>query len=141
FIRYSARSGFTGIEAKPNSAVRLRNGDLWFGTANGAVAIGPPQERKVVPPTVAIRGLKVNLEDRPPGQHIELGHTESNMRIEYGSVSLSDPEAVRYQYCLEGLDKTWQPVTEETDVHYPALPAGSYEFKVKAMGGTGLFSL
>src|SRR5690606_37893619 len=67
-------------------------------------------------------------------------HTESNMRIEYGSVSLSDPEAVRYQYFLEGLDKTWQPVTEETDVHYPALPAGSYEFKVKAMGGTGLFS-
>ena len=47
---------------------------------------------------------------------------------------------MRYQYYLEGLDKTWQPLTEETDVHYPALPAGDYEFKVKAIGRSGLFS-
>ncbi len=141
FVRYSARSGFTGIEAKPNSAVLLKNGDLWFGTANGAVCMGPAKEQnKLVAPTVAIRGLKVNLEDRPPGTNIELDHTESNMRIEYSSVSLSDPEAVRYEYYLEGLDKTWQPLTEETDVHYPSLPAGHYEFKVKAVGRSGLFS-
>ena len=31
-------------------------------------------------------------------------HTERNVRIEYGSVSLSDPGAVRYLYMLEGLD-------------------------------------
>ncbi|MEO7079985.1 MAG: two-component regulator propeller domain-containing protein [Flavobacteriales bacterium] len=141
FIRYSSRSGFTGIETKPNSAILLKNGDLWFGTANGAICIGAlPDQNKVVPPTVAIRGLKINLEDRNPGKSIELDHTESNMRIEYGSVSLSDPEAVRYQYYLDGLDKTWQPLTEETDVHYPSLPAGNYEFKVKAVGRSGLFS-
>jgi ligand-binding sensor domain-containing protein/class 3 adenylate cyclase len=141
FIRYSARSGFTGIEAKPNSAVLAPNGDLWFGTANGAICVAPPKDmNKVVAPTVAIRGLKVNLEDRPARSGIDLGHTESNIRVEYGSVSLSDPEAVRYQYFLEGLDNTWQPLTEETDVHYPSLPAGHYVFKVKAVGSSGLFS-
>jgi len=141
FTRYSARSGFTGIEAKPNSVLRTANGDLWFGTANGAICVGPAQGlNKVVPPTVAIRGLKVNLEDRPAAAGIELDHTESNIRIEYGSVSLSDPEAVRYQYFLEGLDNTWQPLTEETDVHYPSLPAGHYVFQVKAVGRSGLFS-
>lgn len=141
FIRYSARSGFTGIEAKPNSVMRTANGDLWFGTANGAISVSPPQgQNKVVPPTVAIRGLKVNLEDRPPHSGIELDHFDSNVRIEYGSVSLSDPEAVRYQYYLDGLDNTWQPLTEETDVHYPSLPAGHYTFKVKAVGQSGLFS-
>ena len=141
FIRYSARSGFTGIEAKPNSAILAPTGDLWFGTANGAVCVGPPKDmNRVVPPTVAIRALKVNLEDRPAISGIELGHTESNIRLEYGSVSLSDPEAVRYQYFLEGLDNNWQPLTEETDVHYPSLPAGHYVFKVKAVGSSGLFS-
>ena len=141
FIRYSARSGFTGIEAKPNSAILTGNGDLWFGTANGAVCVGPTKDmNRVVPPTVAIRGLKVNLENRSPKPGIDLSHTESNIRLEYGSVSLSDPEAVRYQYYLEGLDNSWQPLTEETDVHYPSLPAGHYVFKVKAVGSSGLFS-
>lgn len=141
FIRYSARSGFTGIEAKPNSVMRTAGGDLWFGTANGAISVSPPQGlNKVVPPTVAIRGLKVNLEDRPARSGIELDHFDRNVRIEYGSVSLSDPEAVRYQYYLDGLDNTWQPLTEETDVHYPSLPAGHYIFKVKAVGQSGLFS-
>lgn len=141
FIRYSARSGFTGIETKPNSVALAKNGDLWFGTANGAIAVGPPEGmNEAVPPTVAIRGLKVNLEDRSPKSNFELDHTESNMRIEYSSVSLSDPGAVRYQYFLDGLDKTWQPLTEETGVHYPSLPAGHYEFKVKAVGRSGMFS-
>lgn len=141
FIRYSARSGFTGIEAKPNSAILAPNADLWFGTANGAVCVGPPKDmNRVVPPTVAIRGLKVNLEDWPATSGIDLSHLQNNLRIEYGSVSLSDPEAVRYQYYLEGLDNTWQPLTEETDVHYPSLPAGHYVFKVKAVGSSGLFS-
>lgn len=141
FIRYSARSGFTGIEAKPNSALLASNGDLWFGTSNGAVSVAPPKDHAAsVAPTVAIRGLKVNLEPRPRQASMQFNHTESNLRIEYGSVSLSDPEAVRYQYQLVGLDNTWQPLTEETDVHYPSLPAGHYVFKVKAVGRTGLFS-
>lgn len=141
FIRYTARSGFTGIEAKPNSALLAANGDLWFGTANGAVLVAPPAgQERLMPPMVAIRGLKINLEDRPSWGNLELGHGDNNLRIEYGSVSLSDPEAVRYQYILDGLDKAWQPVTGETDVHYPALPPGDYVFKVKAMGRSGLFS-
>jgi ligand-binding sensor domain-containing protein/class 3 adenylate cyclase len=142
FVRYTERSGFTGIEAKPNSVAMDAEGNLWFGTANGAMSIAPRKGPDLgVPPLVAIRGLKVNLEDRPWEDGIELNHTESNIRIEYGSVSLDDPEAVRYQYYLEGLDQDWQPLTGETDVHYPSLPAGHYVFKVKAMGRTGLFSI
>ncbi|HRO39794.1 MAG TPA: two-component regulator propeller domain-containing protein [Flavobacteriales bacterium] len=141
FIRYSSRSGFTGIEAKPGSVVRTTSGDLWFGTANGAICVGPPSDRaKAVAPTAAIRGIRVNLEERPVGTALELDHAESNVRIEFGSVSLSDPEAVRYRYYLKGLDKTWQPLTAETDVHYPALPPGDYVFTVEAMGRSGLFS-
>lgn len=141
FMLYTARSGFTGIEAKPSAAILARNGDLWFGTANGAIVVAPQHgDEQETPPTVAIRGLKINLEDRPLGQDMELGHAESNLRIEYGSVSLSDPDAVRYQYRMEGLDQDWQPLTEEQNVHYPSLPPGQYVFKVRAMGRSGLFT-
>lgn len=141
FLDYTERSGFIGIESKPNSVCRTRSGDLWFGTANGATRVGAGKDAdRTVPPLVAIRGLKVNLEDRDPSDDVKLGHTERNVRIEYGSVSLTDPAAVRYQYYLEGLDNTWQPLTEETSAHYPALPAGHYVFKVKAMDRAGMFS-
>ena len=141
FVRYTERSGFTGIEAKPNSVAVDDQGNLWFGTANGAMSIAPHSDPgKAVPPLVAIRGLKVNLVDRPLEEDLELSHAQSNIRIEFGSVSLDDPQAVRYQYYLDGLDQDWQPLTEDVDVHYPSLPAGNYVFKVKAMGMTGLFS-
>lgn len=141
FVRYSARSGYTGIETKPGAALRTRDGDLWFGTANGAVGVfRSGKKESLVPPIVAIRALKVNLEDRLITPGMELGHAESNMRIEYGSVSLVDPEAVRYQYFLEGLDHDWQPLTEETTVHYPSLPPGRYVFKVRAMDRSGLIT-
>ncbi|MCB0771160.1 MAG: hypothetical protein KDC00_12235, partial [Flavobacteriales bacterium] len=74
------------------------------------------------------------------GADMDLSHTERNVRIEYGSVSLSDPGAVRYQYKLQGLDTEWQPITDETDAYYPALPPARYTFMVKAMDRSGEWS-
>ena len=138
FIAFTERAGFTGIEVKPNAVCTLENGGILFGTVNGATRVGSEQESdRSVPPLVTIRAWKVNLEDRPLVMDMSLDHTERNVRIVYGSVALSDPAAVRYQYKLEGLDEDWQPITTATEAHYPALPAGNYTFKVKAMDRTG----
>ncbi len=141
FLAFTGRSGFTGIEANPGAVCRTRTGDLWFGTANGAdhVVIDHGDERAEVP-LIAVRVLKVNLEERDAIDGVDLSHTERDVRIEYGCVSLSDQGAVRYQYILEGLEKDWQPVTAETDAHYPGLAPGHYVFKVKARNRSGLWS-
>lgn len=140
FVAFTERAGFTGIEVKPNSVWTTRSGDLWFGTVNGATRVGSEKgaERSIAP-LVAIRGWKVNLEDRTMTDD-RLDHDERNVRIAYSSVSLSDPNAVRYMYKLNGLDDEWQPITAETDAYYPALPPGSYAFQVKAMDRSGLWS-
>jgi ligand-binding sensor domain-containing protein/class 3 adenylate cyclase len=141
FLAYTERSGFIGVEAKPNAVCLARKGDLWFGTARGATRVVPEKSGvAALPPLVALRGLNINLEDRPLEQDLRLGHSERSIRIYYGTVSLSDPGAVRYAYMLEGLDKAWQPLTTETDAYYPALPPGSYTFKVKSMNRAGLWS-
>lgn len=141
FVAFTERAGFVGIEVRSNAVWTDRNGDIWFGTANGATRVGADHvHENNVPPLVAIRGWKVNLEDRPLGEKVSLSHTERNVRIEYGSVSLSDPAAVRYQYMLKGLDTDWQPITDETDAYYPALPSAEYTFLIKAMDRTGEWS-
>jgi ligand-binding sensor domain-containing protein/class 3 adenylate cyclase len=141
FVAFTERAGFTGIEVKPNAAWATRKGGIWFGTAHGASYVR--SEAGVdnnVPPLVAIRGWKVNLEDREVEDHVSLPHTDRSIRIVYGSVALSDPGAVRYAYMLDGLDTDWQPITSATDAYYPALPPGRYSFKVKAMDRTGEWS-
>jgi ligand-binding sensor domain-containing protein/class 3 adenylate cyclase len=141
FLAFTQRSGFVGIEAKPNAVCVTQNGDIWFGTNGGATRITPEKEaEQSLPPIVAIRSWTVNLEDRDLEQGVHLSHTERSIRIAFGSVSLSDPAAVRYQYMLDGLDADWQPVTYESDAYYPALPPGGYSFTVKAMNRAGLWS-
>ena len=138
FIAFTERAGFTGIEVKPNAVCALANGGILFGTVNGATRVGNEKESdRTIPPLVTIRAWKVNLEDRPLVTDMSLDHTERNVRIVYGSVALSDPGAVRYQYMLEGLDDIWQPITTTTEANYPALPPGKYTFRVKAMDRTG----
>jgi ligand-binding sensor domain-containing protein/class 3 adenylate cyclase len=141
FVSYTERAGFVGIEAKANSTCLTRSGNLWFGTANGAAQVSVlDQNGTVNAPVIGFRGLRINLEDRPLEDGFRVGHADRNIRIAYGSVSLSDPAAVQYRYMLAGLEKEWQPLTKETDAHYPALPPGSYTFLVKAQNRAGLWS-
>lgn len=138
---YTDRAGFLGIEAKPNACWLTQRGDIWFGTAKGATRVALQRNaQQPVPPVVGFRSLRVNLEDRPVEDGLSLSHSESNIRIGFGSVSLSDPSAVQYRYMLAGLERDWQPLTTETDAHYPALPPGTYTFKVQAVNRAGLFS-
>ena len=141
FLAFTARSGFVGIEAKPNAVCRTRNGDIWFGSARGATKIARTKGAdKTVPPLVSIKGIKVDLVDRPVAPSISLAHDDKGLRIAYASVSLCDPAAVRYQYILDGLEEDWQPLTYEAGAYYPSLPAGDYTFKVKAMNRAGIWS-
>ncbi len=138
---FTERAGFIGIETKPGAATATRSGLLWFGTAWGATRVDPAAlDHRPAAPLIAIRKLSVNFEDRPVDQGLQLSHTERDIRIDYGSVSLSDPQAVAYQYMLEGSENEWQPLTHETDVHYPALPPGRYTFRVKAVDRFNLWS-
>ncbi|MBL8003409.1 MAG: hypothetical protein JNL05_15755 [Flavobacteriales bacterium] len=140
-LAYTGFSGFIGVEAKPNAVCLTRNGDMWFGTAKGATRVVPEKGGwKAKAPLVALRSLNINQEDRPLEQALRLSHSERSIRIGYGSVSLSDPGAVRYAHMLEGLDTDWQPITASTEAYYPALPPGSYTFKVKSMNRAGLWS-
>ncbi|MDQ3100825.1 MAG: hypothetical protein M3R08_05520, partial [Bacteroidota bacterium] len=141
FISYTERSGYIGIETKPNATCIARSGHVWFGTANGATRVSTEKELDEVPaPLIALRGLRVNLEDRGFSNGMSFGHGDNNIRIAYGSVSLSDPAAVQYAYKLVGVDKEWQPPTNVTEAHYPALQPGRYVFEVKAMNRSGIWS-
>ena len=138
---YTGKNGFVGIETKPNSVCMDDQGYLWFGTVAGLTRFNPYVEaRQNEEPLTHIIGFKVNLEDRIMKEGMRLNYTENDIILDYVSICLTNPDAVRYQIMLDGADNDWRPVTEQTTVTYPSLAPGKYTFLVKARNSSGYWN-
>jgi ligand-binding sensor domain-containing protein/signal transduction histidine kinase len=76
----------------------------------------------------------------PVPENLNLRHDNNYLTFKYIGITLHRPQKVKYQYILEGNDNDWSALTSNTEAHYGNLSHGSYTFKVKAMGSTGLWS-
>jgi ligand-binding sensor domain-containing protein/serine phosphatase RsbU (regulator of sigma subunit) len=137
---YTGKNGFTGIETKANSSFRDSKGRLWFGTVAGVNRFDPKIHRKINEnPLTHIIGFKVNLKDREIQSGLKLNHSENNVVIDYISICLTNPDAVKYQIKLDGADNGWRETTQ-TSVTYPALVPKKYTFYLKAQNSEGLWN-
>ena len=138
---YTGKNGFVGIETKNNASCCDVEGNMWFGTVAGVTRYSPGSEiRKEIDPLTHIINLRVNLEDRPMEEGMKLSYSENSIIFDYTSICLTNAEAVRYQYMLEGADIDWLPETEQTTATYPALKPGKYVFLVKARNSDGVWN-
>ncbi|GJM34586.1 MAG: hybrid sensor histidine kinase/response regulator [Saprospiraceae bacterium] len=74
------------------------------------------------------------------GEIPELRPDNNALRIEFAAPFFDLSEKNQYQYKLEGFDKTWSNWSTETKKDYTNLPAGHYEFKVRARNLYGTIS-
>ena len=138
---YTERNGFTGIETKPNAVFNSLQGDLWFGTANGAINLKPSEtSTRNLEPLTHIMGIRVNYEPREMTSGLKLNYNEKSVLFDYYSICLTNPDVVRYRVKLEGADVDWQPVTDRTRAIYSALPPGKYTFNVIASNSQGIWN-
>jgi Y_Y_Y domain len=66
-------------------------------------------------------------------------HT-SSVQISYAAASLKDPEAIRYRYKVQEIEKQWQDAGTSTFVSYRNLPPGAYHFQVDASDTNGAWT-
>lgn len=141
FYAFTSRSGFVGIETKPNASFRDQEGDLWFGTVKGVTKYRPSGEISLTgEPAVHITGLQVNNEAVPMDHELSLSHRQSSIIFEYASVTLN-PDEVQYQIMLDGIDQDWRLPDRQTRAIYPALPHGKYTFMVKGKSSSGVWNM
>lgn len=137
---FTRRNGFTGIEATPNGAFRDKQGRLWFGTTNGVTVI---DTRKFPPvnttPMTHLSRMTVNRELVEMTDGLRLSYRENTISFDYYSVCITNPDAVGYMVMLEGAEKTWRPVTNQTTAYYPSLAPGQYTFRVMASNSSGFW--
>ena len=138
---YTERNGFTGIETRPNAVYKTLSGDLWFGTANGVTLLRQSKMvTKGLEPLTHISGMQVNYESRKMIPGMTLNYQERAVVFDYTSICLSNPDVVRYKVKLDGADRDWQPVTDQTRANYSALPPGKYTFNVIACNSEGIWN-
>jgi ligand-binding sensor domain-containing protein/serine phosphatase RsbU (regulator of sigma subunit) len=138
---FTQRSGFTGIEALENASISDRKGNLWFGTANGVIRLTPSRMPPVdSKPLTHVSSMEVNYIPREMEEELKLNYKEKSLVFNYYSVSLTDPEAVKYRVMLKGADPDWRPPTDQTMDYYPNLAPGHYTFRVMASNSYGYWN-
>ncbi len=111
------------------SVFQDRDGYIWIGTANGVTRYHRPTPS---PPSVVIDG--VVADQRYEGTTaLEIPSSVGLTAFEFHGVSFKTrPEAVVYQYRLEGYEADWK-TTDSGRTEYLDLPPGDYTFHVRAI--------
>lgn len=114
--------------------------ELYFGTHQGYLHFYPKdilnirKENNVFITDFMINNRSQKLpENIGYTKEVEVPGNYSNFTIKYAPMVFLSPEKVRYAYKLEGYDTEWQYTSyNNNSAHYTNLPAGEYEFKLKA---------
>jgi signal transduction histidine kinase/ligand-binding sensor domain-containing protein/ActR/RegA family two-component response regulator len=123
-------------------AWRAQDGELWFATHKGAVAVQPKTILAAAyePPAIIeeIRAETQLILVTPANrERIEIPAGTRHTSIRCSIPSLGRPEYARFQYQLEGADNLWHDAGGERVIRFYDLHPGSYRFHVRAFGTDG----
>ena len=137
---YTQKTGFTGVETKPNATFADADGKVWMGTSNGITIVNPENLWKYQSqPITHLRSMLVNYDTVALRDDIRLTHKKNNIDFHYYSISLKNPDALLYKVMLEGADPDWR-YTHQQSQTYAGLKPGHYAFVVMAQNSDGVWS-
>jgi len=73
-------------------------------------------------------------------ENLILKYNNNSIGFTFVGITQHQPEKIKYQYKLEGFDEAWSTLTPKNDASYANLSAGHYQFKVKALSSSGVWS-
>ncbi len=118
------------------------SGRFYFGGINGWNAFRPGTVRDLLhPPSVQLQSVRQNgrvIQDLGPDSSITLEHGASQLTIDYVGLQFSAPDQIRYAWRLRGLDEHWTDAGTTRQARWAALPAGHYEFELRAANLDGI---
>lgn len=151
FENFNEHDGLISCNFNENTCFKTSEGQMIFGTTNGALLIFPDRitYEKFIPPVVLTKfqlfnkDVDIDAKDSPLHSTIEttksimLKHWQSSFSIEYTALNYFDPVKNRYSFILENFEETWNDINNQRKATYTNLPPGEYIFKVKAADSFG----
>jgi signal transduction histidine kinase len=91
-------------------------------------------------PPVRIESAAANARPVTTDPEQQLPARTTHLQIAFTSLTLTDPERIRFRYLLEGFDDEWIDAGTSRQATYTNLPPGNYRFRVVASNNDGTSS-
>jgi hypothetical protein len=152
FVQYREKNGLQSYEFKYGTAFKSRNGELFFGGANGMNAFYPNTiKNNPHAPQMAITALQVFDLDAPDEgakeitgisgcPEVILSYKNNVFDIRFAALDFREPEKNRYMYQLEGFQNQWIVIGDKHELRFTNLDPGTYTFRVKGSNNEGVWS-
>src|SRR4029077_6804662 len=130
------------------------SGEMFFGGFSGGVAFFPDKVISTSYPLPLVLtdfqlgGSSVEVGAKSPlataisyTKDVTLAHDQNFFSLSFAALTYFNPDANRYRYKLEKLDRDWIEVGSDRRVaSYTTLPAGKYTFQVQSATRQGIWS-
>ena len=131
----------------PSSALKTRDGQMWFSGLNGVNAFYPGKIRSntYIPPVVLLsirQGEKSLSPNQLPDtlQSLSLGWRDNLFEFEFAALNYSQPEKNHYAYFLEGFENKRNYIKDRRYGKYTNLPGGNYVLRLFGSNNDGVWN-
>lgn len=143
---YSEVHGLQGLQFNPASALRAKDGTLYFGGINGFNAFHPASMDKTLYfPEVRVAQVK-STSGKTPGQvftpgkgPVELNFDQRDVVVDFAGLNFVNPQGVYYRYRLDGLNPDWVETEKVRSINFTYLPIGTHTLKIQASTQPGIW--
>lgn len=105
-------------------------GGILVSTLDGILYYRPLSSAIRQPQTI-LENVSLFLEPIDINRSHIFNYGQNSLSFSFIGIYYTDPEAVNYQYKLEGLNNQWIP-TKDKVITFPKLPPGTYKFRVRS---------
>ncbi|MCI0514866.1 histidine kinase, partial [candidate division KSB1 bacterium] len=117
------------------------DGALCFGTQDGVSCLKPSDRLTQIPvPALHFDQIVAGDAERLISNNSVVGYADRSMVFKFKALSFVDEKAIRFEWMLSGLDKSWIGPFPQRQVRYTNLGPGAYTFQVRAANRNGDWS-
>jgi len=161
--RIIRNDGLKGMDFYRNSRYIDSKNRLWWGSGKGLTMLDLNLYRQAsIPPVVNLNQIDINdqfidyrlIANDSEKQlvfssvqsffnyplDLELPYDKNHLTFHFSAIDWSAPHKIQYSYVMEGLNSMWSQPSQEAKVDYRNIPFGTYTFKIKTIGESGVWS-
>lgn len=124
------KQGIPEINTDAGAVSQDTSGNIVVSTANG-ILVYTPVENTIQHPKTVIENVQLFLTDIDKETKGSFNYDQNSFLFNFTGIYYTNPEDVRYQYKLDGLDTAWI-MTRDRSVSFLRLQPGKYTFHVRA---------
>ncbi|MEH3113850.1 ligand-binding sensor domain-containing protein [Pedobacter terrae] len=154
FSNYYSENGLSSNQFSYNAALRLRSGEMAFGSVKGFTLFNPKNfssDKANLPPpylsSVYVNNRFISATDELVDQtnqerisELTVPYNDAVLSLTFSSIDFSDKGKIKFAYHLEGGNNGWMETTASSPVTFLRLTDGKYILHIKRnnyIGGWG----